>query len=266
MDQTDAIQQQFGPAAAAYAVSAVHRGGPDLDAMVAAGLQGGGERVLDLGCGPGHTTLAFAARGARVTGLDLTPAMLGVARQLAAERGLDNARFEQGDASALPFEEGSFDVVTSRLSAHHYAEPAAVLREVVRVLAPGGRFLLVDIVAPEDAARDTFLNAFELLRDPSHVRDHRVSEWCAMFQASGLEPSLLGTWTLHQEFEPWVARIGTAPAAVAGLRALFDAAPDEVRASFGIRGGDYAFDLESALVQGELREAGAAQRRRVRTM
>jgi SAM-dependent methyltransferase len=256
MDQTDAIQRQFGPAAAAYAVSAVHRGGPDLEAMVGAGLATGRERVLDLGCGPGHTALAFAARGAEVIGLDLTPAMLGVARQLAAERGLDNARFERGDASALPFEADSFDVVTSRLSAHHYVQPAAVLSEVVRVLAPGGRFLLADIVAPEDATRDTFLNAFELLRDPSHVRDHRVSEWCAMFEAEGLDPRPLGAWTLHQEFEPWVERIGTAPDAVVGLRALFDAAPDEVRESFGIRGaGDYAFDLESALIQGELRRA-----------
>jgi SAM-dependent methyltransferase len=254
MDQSDAIQQQFGRAAAAYAVSAVHRGGPDLEAMVRAGLRTGRERVLDLGCGPGHTALAFAAAGAEVVGLDLTPAMLGVARQLAAERGLDNARFERGDASALPFAAGSFDVVTSRLSAHHYAQPAAVLSEVVRVLEPGGRFLLIDTVAPEDAARDTFLNAFELLRDPSHVRDHRVSEWCAMFEAAGLAPRRLGAWTLHQDFEPWVARIGTARAAVEGLRALFDAAPDEVRQSFGIRaGGSYAFTLEIAFIEGELR-------------
>ncbi len=251
MDQSESIQRVFGGAAAAYAVSAVHVGGPDLEAMLAAAELGGSERVLDVGCGPGHTALAFAARAAEVVALDLTDAMLEQGRRLAAARGLANVRFERGDAASLPFPAGAFDVVTSRLSAHHYADPAAVLHEVARVLAPGGRLLLVDCVAPEEPARDTFLNAFELLRDPSHVRDHRVSEWCALLRAARLSPELLGRWTLHQEFEPWVERVGTSPDAVAGLRALFDAAPDEVRGAFGIRGrGDYAFALEVALLRG----------------
>ncbi len=251
MDQTQAIQERFGAAAAAYAVSAVHLGGPDLDAMLAAGVATGRERVLDLGCGPGHTALAFAARVASVVALDLTPAMLDQARRLARERGLANVRFELGNAARLPFPDASFEVVTSRLSAHHVAEPAAMVNEVARVLAPGGVFLLSDTIAPEDPARDTFINAFELLRDPSHVRDHRISEWQAMFRAAGLEPSCLGRFDIHQEFEPWVARIGTSRDSVIGLRALCDAAPDEVRGYFGIRAhGDYAFRLDSAVLRG----------------
>jgi len=251
MDQTQSIQDRFGAAAAAYAVSAVHRGGPDLDAMLAAGVASGRERVLDLGCGPGHTALAFAARVASVVGLDLTPAMLDQAGRLAHERGLANVRFEQGNAARLPLPDASFDVVTSRLSAHHVADPAAMVREVARVLVPGGIFLLADTIAAEDPARDSFLNAFELLRDPSHVRDHRISEWEALFRAAGLEPACLGHFDIHQDFESWVARIGTSPDAVIGLRALCDAAPDEVRSHFGIRGrGDYAFRLDSAVLRG----------------
>jgi ubiquinone/menaquinone biosynthesis C-methylase UbiE len=251
MDQTQSIQQTFGSAAAAYAVSAVHRGGPDLDAMVAAGVRTGRERALDLGCGAGHTALAFAARVASVVAYDLTPAMLEQARRLAAERGLANLRFELGDAARLPFPDASFELVTSRLSAHHVAEPAAMVREVARVLVPGGAFLLCDTISPEDPARDSFLNAFELLRDPSHVRDHRISEWQAMFRAAGLEPACLGHYDIHQDFEPWVARIGTRPDAVIGLRALFEAAPDEVRGHFGIRAnGDYAFRLDAAVLRG----------------
>jgi SAM-dependent methyltransferase len=251
MDQTQSIRQRFGPAAAAYAVSAVHRGGPDLDAMLAAGACSGRERVLDLGCGAGATALAFAERVASVVAYDLTPEMLDQARRQAAERGIDNVHFEQGDAAHLPFPGASFDLVTSRLAAHHFADPAAMVREAARVLVPGGGFLLSDAVAPEDPARDTFLNAFELLRDPSHVRDHRISEWCAMFRAAGLAPDCLGHFDIHQEFEPWVARIGTSPDAVIGLRALFDAAPDEVRGHYGIRGrGDYAFRLDCAVIRG----------------
>jgi SAM-dependent methyltransferase len=251
MDQTQAIQERFGAAAARYAVSAVHRGGPDLDAMLAAGVATGRERVLDVGCGPGATALAFAARVASVVALDLTPAMLAQAQEQAAERGLNNVRFEQGNAAKLPFPDASFDVVTSRLAAHHVADPQAMVREAARVLAPGGMFLLSDAIAPEDPARDTFINAFEVLRDPSHVRDHRISEWQAMFRAAGLAASCLGRFDIHQEFEPWVARIGTAPDAVIGLRALCDAAPDEVRGHFAIRAfGDYAFRLDSAVLRG----------------
>ena len=247
------IQERFGRAASAYAVSRVHRGGPDLDAMLAAAALTGRERVLDLGCGPGHAAAAFAPHAREVVGLDLTEAMLEVARHLAAERGLSNLRFEHADASKLPFDAGSFERVTSRLSAHHYANPRAVLREVARVLVPGGSFLLVDAVAPDDPAQDSFLNAFEMLRDPSHVRDHTVTQWCDMLREAGLVAETLGHFTITQEFEAWVERIGTSPGAVTGLRALFDEAPDEVRGAFGIRGhGAYGFRLDLALIRGTL--------------
>ena len=251
MDQTRAIQERFGPAAAAYAVSAVHRAGPDLDAMLAAGVRTGVERVLDVGCGAGHTALAFARVTREVVALDLTDAMLAQTAASAQERGLVNVALQRGDAAALPLPDDAFDLVTSRLCAHHYADPQQALRESARVLAPGGLYLLSDTVAPEDPARDSFLNCFELLRDFSHVRDHRISEWFAMFRAAGLMPELLGEWTIHQDFDPWVARIDTPPDAVTGLRALFDHAPVEVRSAFGIRGdGDYAFSLDLALIAG----------------
>ncbi len=251
MDQTGSIQGRFGAAAAAYATSAVHRGGPDLDAMLAAAPISGRERVLDVGCGAGHTTLAFAPRVASVVAFDLTPEMLAQARALAAERGFENICFEQGHAGSLPFPDASFDVVTSRLAAHHFSDPAAMVREAARVLAPEGALLLVDTIAAEDAALDTFVNAFELLRDPSHVRDHRVSEWEAMFRAAGLAPETLGHFDIELEFEPWVARIGTSREAQTGIRAVFDAAPDEARSHFRIHArGDYSFRLESALIRG----------------
>lgn len=245
------IQERFGRAAAAYAVSPVHRGGPDLDAMLAAAALTGRERVLDLGCGPGHAAAAFAPHAAEVVALDLTEAMLETGRALAAERGLANLRFERGDAARLPFPDASFERVTSRHSAHHYSDPRAVLREVARVLRPGGTFLLVDAVAPENPAQDSFLNAFEILRDPSHVRDHTVAQWCEMLRAVGLEPSTLASFTIELDFAAWVERIGTSPAAITGLRALFDEAPDEVRGAFGIVGhGAYDFRLELALIRG----------------
>ncbi len=250
MDQAQAIQRQFSAAAAGYAASAVHRGGENLDAMLALAGERARGRVLDVGCGAGHTALAFAAVAREVVGLDLTPAMLEQARALAAARGLGNLRFEPGDAAALPFADGAFDVVTSRLCAHHYARPEASVREAARVLAPGGLYLLVDSVAPDAPALDTFFQTFELLRDPSHVRNHRAGEWRRMFEGAGLAADAPCEWWLSIDFDDWTRRMATPPVAVAALRALFDGASEEARAFFDL-GAGHSFRMPIALVRGQ---------------
>lgn len=247
MDLRESIQRQFGAAAENYAVSAVHMGGENLDALLGAAPLDRA-RVLDIGCGTGHTTLAIAERGARVTGLDLTEAMLEQARALAAERGIE-VDFRRGDAAELPFPDAFFDVVTCRFCAHHFTHPERVVRETARVLVPGGVFLLVDSVSPDDPAQDTFENAFELLRDPSHVRNHRASEWRQMFADAGLAPELLDTWDLEIEFASWIERMRTPAVAVDALRWLFSTAPAEARSAFSIaENGD--FTLPTALLRG----------------
>jgi SAM-dependent methyltransferase len=251
VDVKESVQNQFGLSATSYATSAVHVGGPDLTAMVAAANLQGGERVLDVGCGAGHTALAFAQHAAEIVAVDLTLAMLTAARRLANERGLTNIRFERGDVEKLPFPDTSFDIVTSRYSAHHYPHPEVALREMTRMLKPDGMILLVDVVAPDDPAQDTFLNAIELLRDPSHVRDHSIHQWCSMFEAAGLQPEVLGTWPLHLEFESWVARMNTPFLAITQIRTLINGAPREVRQGLALKSeDDYSFDVPVALIRG----------------
>ena len=236
MDSKEAVRGQFSAAAARYATSGVHAHHGDLDALVAAAELRGGEQVLDLGCGTGHSTLALAARAGRVVGLDLTDAMLAEARHLARERGVVNASFERGDAEAVPYPDACFDVVTSRVSAHHYARPERAVQEAARVLRPGGLLVVSDSVAPEDPAQDTLLNAVELLRDPSHVRNHRVSEWCGWLRAAGFAPEVVGRYDMLLDFESWFARMATAPESAERVRWLFAGAPAEVQRAF-------AFDL-----------------------
>jgi ubiquinone/menaquinone biosynthesis C-methylase UbiE len=115
--------------------------------------------TLDAGCGTGFLSLELAARGHRVTGLDFAPAMLAIARRKAAESGFP-IRFEEGDAEALPFAAGSFDVVISRHVLWTLPHPEAAIDEWIRVLRPGGRLVVVDgqsnpSAAPEppDSAR-----------------------------------------------------------------------------------------------------------------
>ncbi|MGA4844369.1 class I SAM-dependent methyltransferase [Streptomyces sp. G45] len=102
-----------------------------------------GEDVLDMGCGTGRFTVLMAEAGAKVSGLDISQAMLDQARQKLAERG-HTADLREGDMAHLPFDDASFDTVTSMLALMHIPleDRQAVFHEVRRVLRPGGRILL----------------------------------------------------------------------------------------------------------------------------
>ncbi|MBW2726726.1 MAG: methyltransferase domain-containing protein, partial [Deltaproteobacteria bacterium] len=236
MGEKRSVEEQFGPVAEDYARFSYHAAGPDLAPMLAAGELSGSERVLDIGSGPGHTALLFATRAHEVVASDPTAEMLDQGRRLAAERGLDNISFELTSAEKLPFPDGSFDRVTSRQSAHHYADVRAAVREVARVLSPTGRFVLIDTFSPDDDEFDAFLNRIELLRDPSHVRDYRVSEWSEMFAEVGFRLTDLEAWDIPLDFEDWVRRSRTPDAEVTALETCFTQASERVRERFGVHG------------------------------
>ncbi len=216
--------------------------------VVAAGL-GGGERILDAGCGAGHTALAFASTALEVVAYDLTPSMLGQVDRLASERGITNVVTRQGDVEDLPFDDSSFDLVVSRYSAHHWPHPVSALQEFHRVLVPDGRFILSDIVAETAPVLDTFLQTIELLRDPSHVRDHSVVQWSNMLRDAGFDAEVIFKWDLPLDFDAWVARIATPQPNINMIKALFDGAPSEVRAAMSVQ-DDYTFTIPGAFLIG----------------
>ena len=137
----DTVAQQFDPVADNYRTSSVHAAGEDLPQVVAHAVLSGGEAVLDAGSGAGHTALAFAPHVQSVISVDLAPSMLAQGRALAQERGVHNVEFRQADVEALPFADGSFDVIVSRYSAHHWPHPQRALAEFRRLMRPGGRLL-----------------------------------------------------------------------------------------------------------------------------
>jgi ubiquinone/menaquinone biosynthesis C-methylase UbiE len=245
------VQKQFGNVAANYSTSTVHASGEDLRVMVEAAHLSGSEHVLDAGCGAGHTALTFAPHVAHVTAYDLTLPMLEQVMLLANERSIHNISTRHGDVEDLPFEPHTFDLVVSRYSAHHWPHPLLALEEFARVLKPGGLFLLSDVVAPDDHTQDTFLQTIELLRDPSHVRDHRIEEWSAMFLKARLQPETVFTWDIHLEFDSWVQRMATPHLNSAMLKTLFDGAPGEVRTALQLE-SDYSFTIPGALLRGKL--------------
>jgi ubiquinone/menaquinone biosynthesis C-methylase UbiE len=246
--QSEVVQQQFGSTAPAYLSSAVHATGADLEAAAQIASRFQQPAVLDLGCGAGHLSFAMAPFAGAVTAYDLSEQMLSVVAQSAAARGLGNVRCMQGRAEQLPFDADSFDMVATRFSAHHWADVPAAIAEAKRVLRPGGVLLVIDIVAPENPLHDTVLQAVELLRDASHVRDYRVSEWARMFGDAGLGHTTVREWRLKMVFDEWIARMRTPPVREAAVRSLLDSADAETAAWFEVE-ADHSFHIGAAMFQ-----------------
>jgi SAM-dependent methyltransferase len=232
----------FENRASAYVASEVHRAGADLDQIESALRGQSFARVLDIGCGGGHVSLRAAPHVREVVAVDVAASMLDAVARTAAERGLANISVREAAAEALPFEAGTFDVVLSRFSAHHWSGFEAGLREARRVLKPAGRAMFVDTVAPGAPGLDTHLQAVELLRDGSHVRSHRVGEWVAALERAGFTVTGVTTRRLRMEFGDWIAASADHAAAI---RSLQQGAPATARTYFGI-GEDGSFDLDTA--------------------
>lgn len=252
-DVKSAVQRQFGQVAANYGISEVHARGVDLEKLVhTAGLTGQ-EVVLDAGCGAGHTALALAPFAAEVIAVDLTEPMLEQARQLAAGRKLSNVEFRLGDVERLPFDASKFDLVVSRYSAHHWPNPQNALREFRRVLRPDGVLLLADVVSFDDYTADTHVQAIELLRDSSHVRDHTAGQWMTMLTVAGFQAEIAYRWDLRLDFQSWVERMNTPAPAVATIRQVLDGAPAEVRRALRIE-PDHSFTFRCAILRGTIHD------------
>lgn len=233
----DRVRSQFDATAAAYVTSAVHAAGPDLVRLVELARLTGQERVLDIATGGGHTALACAAYAREVVASDLTPRMLATAAAHFASQGAA-IRTELADAEALPFADASFERVTCRIAPHHFPNPAGFVREAARVLAAGpsgyGRFILSDLVGHEEPALDAFVNQVERLRDPSHVRSYKVSEWVGWCAAAGLQVVRLEIIRRTHAIQPWIERAKLPEADRPRLLEAFRAAPDAIRAHYAV--------------------------------
>ena len=142
----------------------------------------GDERALDVGTGAGALAFALAPLVREVVGLDPVPELL----ELARPRALPNTEFVVGDGTTLPFPDESFDLAGTHRTLHHIARPERVVAELARVTRGGGHVLVVDQVAPGDAAAAAALHEFETVRDPSHTRLLGDVELRRLFAENGL--------------------------------------------------------------------------------
>jgi len=138
------VQREFTKQAEQFSKSQSMRQKGGLEILLSLAGVERWHRVLDLACGPGFVALEFAKHAREVPGVDLTAEMLKKARALARREGFNNVIFRRADVNRLPFPDGSFDLVVTRASFHHFPEPEQVLKEMVRVLKDDGRILISD--------------------------------------------------------------------------------------------------------------------------
>lgn len=206
----DALQQRRQTAAARFfrdnaqrwdELRALHVADREIERALAHHLPAGTRRLLDIGTGTGRILEVLAPRVQHAVGVDQSREMLALARANLARSGVDNAEIRQADMYALPFEAGSFDVVTIHHVLHYADDPAAAIAEAARVVRPGGMVLVVDF-SPHDLV--------ELKREHAHVHlgfaDNQVQGWLKSAGLNPLEPIhfpgrrlMTGVWRSERE-------------------------------------------------------------------
>jgi ubiquinone/menaquinone biosynthesis C-methylase UbiE len=229
------IRAQFGRQADAYVRLRHTTDERSLNGLVLVSGAAADSRVLDVACGPGFLTMAFAARCRRAIGFDATEPFLAMARVEADHRGLHNVEFQLGNAEQLPFPDGAFDVASCRAAFHHFPRPERVLAEMARVTAPHGRIVVADFLSSDDPVKAVYHNHMERLCDPTHVRSMTAAEFAALFAGAGLVERLQTEVTYDYELEEWMAHGGPDDATAAQIRALMEASIDTDRCALNVR-------------------------------
>jgi ubiquinone/menaquinone biosynthesis C-methylase UbiE len=229
------IADQFTRQAAQFAASSVHHSQAALDLLVEAARPLATDVSLDVACGPGSVVAAFAGHVRRAEGLDATAAMLEEARKLSLREGLANVAWHRGDAYALPFADGAFDIVSCRYAFHHMQAPARALAEMVRVCCPGGRIVVCDALASDDPVKAAALNAMERHRDPSTVEFRPLAALLCLFAGAGLPEPAVRRYQVPAERERLIAMAYPARDDRARLGAMLDAAVEGDTMGVGAR-------------------------------
>ncbi|MBA2126220.1 methyltransferase type 11 [Hyphomicrobium methylovorum] len=263
-DSNALVKSQFGVAAADYASSDVHAKGESLDRIVELAAPQANWRALDVATGAGHMAAAFAPFVREIIASDITPEMLRETATLAASRNLTNMTTATAEASALPFPDTSFDLVCCRLAAHHFPDLKAFVAEVQRVLKIGGRFALVDNVAPSvetlpdanetDLAEATAAyNAFEKLRDPSHGNAPPPSVWLRLLADAHINVIAREQFGKDLDFDSWVTRMRCSEKTIEKLRHILTEGAPRLREFLRPRheeSGALYFTLQELLLVG----------------
>ena len=202
--QIDRVQLEFTRQAPGFADPGLTLGREELLRWVVESLPLEATTVaLDVAAGTGHLSRAAAPHVGSVVAVDVTSAMLQALRTEVERAGLDNLRPMRADAGRLPFADGQFDLVLCRLGLHHFAEPAAKIAEMARVVGASGTLAIVDLLSPDDADLAVRYNTFERMRDPSHNRAVTADELRGLMDAAGRPVTDWSARVVEVALDPW---------------------------------------------------------------
>jgi SAM-dependent methyltransferase len=206
-------EKAFTEQASSFSTSAVANADSILDLIVEQAEPRPSERWLEAACGPGVVSRRLAPLVRAVHGIDLTPAMIEIARREACAADLGNVTFEIGDATETGFEAASFDGAVTRFSIHHLPVPSRLFNELARLVRPGGKIVIVDHVADDDAEARAWSQEVERLRDPSHWACLSETGLRALGEEAGFEPTDERRVAFELDFDDWLSRGTSDPAA-----------------------------------------------------
>jgi len=227
-------RRTFSQSAGRYLTSSDHRSGPDLERIREIASSLFPSVTLDVACGAGHALWAASPFSGICLAADLTMEMLRVARRHLAGAGLKDVLFLQSSGDRLPLAAGTISFLTCRIAPHHFPSVPGFLSEVVRVLEPEGRAVIIDSIAPAKPEEGRFINEVERLRDPSHVCSHSFEEWLDFFRRIELVVVSANLFERRHSFPEWVSRTGTDEEKVREIERRFLDASEGIRERFKV--------------------------------
>jgi ubiquinone/menaquinone biosynthesis C-methylase UbiE len=163
-----------------------------------------GMTVLDVAAGTGILSRSIAPFVQKVTSIDLSQDMISEGNYQNQQLNITNIDFKMAHAEDIPYNQGSFDLVISRLAFHHFTNPEKVLQEMSRVCDESGNVCVVDMISPEDDTLYNLYNNYERLRDPSHTNALKESEFVKLFKLIGLEIFSMETLDVPIHLQRWL--------------------------------------------------------------
>ena len=231
-------QQIFGDNAEAYANSPVHVRDDSLDIIEKMLAGYNFEMALDVGTGAGFTAISISNISNTVLASDPTRPMLEQTRKSSISTNSANISVIQNIAEQIPISTNTVDLITCRKAGHHFPEFDKYIHECSRILKQKGILIIADSISPENEDLDQWLNQIELERDPSHVRNRKLSEINMILNKYHLKTIEHQLTRIHLSFNSWVGRTGVSKSYKNHIQQKFINAEPDIKEAFQIRSID----------------------------